>query len=233
MTFRPLSSFIPTADELLEIDLPRLGRILLLHLKSYEGLNTVMQNGRLNSNYFIAMLESRNVGLGPLPHKEPEYGARQPEITKALVEAWNWLEREGLLIRDSQQPADWFVISRRGEEIFKKAHRFEQWEKLGLDRVKSDLMQTGGIRDVQVHKWRFDMRRVAATVAAFLFLLTTSIARGDQAFRSIQVFVTPYWVLCYPQDGDRVPTTVDTQLTPTRISLRVCPHRGNVSLTPA
>src|SRR5258708_5174377 len=104
MALRSLSSFIPAAAELLSLDLPRLGGILLLHLKSYEGLHTVFQNGRLNRDYFVAMLENRNVGLGPLPYKEPEYGARTPEVVRALMEAWNWLEREGMLIRDSQQP---------------------------------------------------------------------------------------------------------------------------------
>src|SRR5262245_4792019 len=131
MAFRSLSSFIPTADELLALDLPRLGRILLLHLKSYEGLNTVYQHAGLNRGYFRAMLENRNVGLGPLP-KEPEYGSRQPEVTKRMMEAWNWLERQGLLIHNDQQPADWFVISSEGERVLRAAARFEQWEKLGL-----------------------------------------------------------------------------------------------------
>jgi hypothetical protein len=148
MAFRPLSSLISNADELLSLDLPRLGRILILHLKSYEGLNTVFQNGRLNRDYFVAMLENRNVGLGPLPHTEPEYGAKQSAVVNALIEAWNWLEREGLLIRDHQQPSNWFVISRRGDEMLKQADRFERWEKLGLDRVKSDLIQTGGVREI-------------------------------------------------------------------------------------
>jgi hypothetical protein len=148
MAHRPLSSFAPTADELIGFDLPRLGRILLLHLKSYEGLNTVMQNGRLNRDYFVAMVENRNVGLGTLPRTEPEYGAKTPGVVRALLEAWNLLEREGILIRDPQQPADWFSISRRGEELLKQVDRFEQWEKLGLDRVKNDLIQTGGIRDI-------------------------------------------------------------------------------------
>jgi hypothetical protein len=148
MTLRSLSSFIPTADELLALDLPRLAGILLLHLKSYEGLNTVFQNGRLNRDYFIAMLENRNVGLGTLPHQEPEYGPKQSEVIQALMEAWNWLEREGMLIRDPEQPGPWFVISRRGEELLKQSGRFEQWEKLGLNRVKSDLENTGGIREI-------------------------------------------------------------------------------------
>jgi hypothetical protein len=40
----------------------------------------------------------------------------------------------------------WFYISREGEDFLKQKGRFEQWEKLGLARVKSDLEITGGIR---------------------------------------------------------------------------------------
>jgi hypothetical protein len=147
MALRPLSSFVPTAEELLGLDLSRLGGILLLHLKSYEELHTVMQNGLLNRDYFVAMVENRNVGLGPLPRQELEYG-KTPEVVQALLEAWNWLEHEEMLIRDSQQPAAWFRITRKGEAWLKEVSRFEQWEKLGLDRVKSDLTQTGGMRDI-------------------------------------------------------------------------------------
>ncbi len=89
-----------------------------MHLKSYEGLNTVYQYAGLNRGYFRAMLENRNVGLGPLPN-EAEYGARQPEVTRRTMEAWNWLERQGLLIRNDQQPGDWFTISSEGEELLK------------------------------------------------------------------------------------------------------------------
>lgn len=114
-TFRPLKSFFPTADELLKQDFPTLGRILLAHLKSYEGLNTVYQHAGLHRGYFRAMLENRNVGLGPLP-TEPEYGSRQPEVTKRMMEAWNWLERQGMLIHNDQQVADWFTISSDEED---------------------------------------------------------------------------------------------------------------------
>jgi hypothetical protein len=160
------------------MDLARLGAILLLHLKSYEGLNSVFQNGGLNRDYFKAMLENRNVGLGQLPHKEPEYGARQPEVTQAMMEAWNWLEREGMLIHDPQQPAPWFVISRRGEELIKQAHRFEQWEKLGLNRVKSDLENTGGVREIGGTQ---EVRDLAWKWVQMKEAQTTTIAREHAA----------------------------------------------------
>jgi hypothetical protein len=115
MSFRPLKSFYPTAEELLRQDLPALGRVLLKHLESCKGLNTVYQHAGLNRRYFRAMLENRNVGLGPLP-REPEYGIRQPDVTKRMMEAWNWLERQGLLIHNDEQVDDWFTISSAGEE---------------------------------------------------------------------------------------------------------------------
>lgn len=118
MPFRPLKSFFSTADELLRQDLPTLGAVLLAHLKSYEGLNTVYQYAGLNRGYFRAMLDNRNVGLGSLP-REPEYGIRQPEVATRMMEAWNWLERQGLLIRNDEQVADWFIVSREGEELLK------------------------------------------------------------------------------------------------------------------
>ena len=156
MALRPLKSFFPTADELLQQDLVTLGGILLTHLRSYEGLNTVYQHAGLNRGYFRAMLENRNVGLGPIA-KDPEYGTGQPEVTKRMMEAWNWLERQGLLIHNDQQPADWFTISSDGEKLLVRNARYERWEKLGLDRVKSDLMNTGGIRDVGGPQEQTDM----------------------------------------------------------------------------
>ena len=90
------------------------------------------------------MLENRNVGLGPLAG-ELEYGPRQPEVTARMIEAWNWLERQGYLIRNDQQVADWFTISSEGEKLLGQNARYEKWEKLGVERVKADLTATGGI----------------------------------------------------------------------------------------
>ncbi len=147
---RPLKSFLPTPDDLVNSDLPTLGGTLLVHLKSLEGQGSPVYQpvGGINREYFFTMMERRNMALGAFPGDEPEYGIRQQEVSQALREAWNWLEKEGHLMRTPGQPlADWFSISRSGEKLLSRLARYEQWEKLGLDRVKSDLA-TGGNRDV-------------------------------------------------------------------------------------
>jgi hypothetical protein len=138
MPLRPLKSFLPTADDVLKADLPTLGEIVLQHLKSYEGLNTVWQHGGLNRGYFLGMLENRNMYLGVTMPKEPEYGNRQPEVTEAVMGAWNWLVGQGMLIPNHNQPgSEWFLISRQAEELLTMEAALE---KLGLDRVKADLL---------------------------------------------------------------------------------------------
>jgi hypothetical protein len=65
-----------------------------------------------------------------------------------MMEAFNWLEREGHLIRNPEQPTgDWFTFSRSGQKLLQQYAREEQWEKLGVDVVKHDLMN-GGTRFV-------------------------------------------------------------------------------------
>lgn len=150
MAIRPLKSLLPSADDVVNSDLPTLGKILLVHLKSLEGQGSpVYQHvGGINREYFLAMMERRNIGLGPLPGNEPEYGTRQPEVSQALREAWNWLEKEGYLMRTPGQPVvDWFSISRSGEKLLQQYAREEYWEKLGVDVVKQDLIN-GGTRFV-------------------------------------------------------------------------------------
>jgi pyrimidine deaminase RibD-like protein len=53
------------------------------------------------------------------------------------MEAWNWLEREGMLIRDPQLPADWFSISRPGEELLKQ-NAYESGDPSGLGSAAVD-----------------------------------------------------------------------------------------------
>ncbi len=201
MGLQPLKSFFPTADELLEQDLPTLGGILLTHLKSYEGLHTVYQYGGLNRAYFRAMLENRNVGLGSLP-KEPEYGIRQPEVTQRMMEAWSWLERQGLLIHNDQQSADWFIISSDGEKLLKqsaslraegegKVSAFESVWKLGKEWQPQLLRTELKYRDSFVAYLRERLKNAKKVETEYRHLGTTTDIYVEQPgfFGSSAVFV--------------------------------------------
>ena len=53
-----------------------------------------------------------------LPHTVQEYPKDQREaLSQALMEAWVWLEREGLLVPRPGEQGEWVVISRRGQKL--------------------------------------------------------------------------------------------------------------------
>ena len=139
MAFRPLNSFFPTADDLLSAELPRLGEALLVHLNSYEG--QVKQHGKLYRGYLLGMLENQNQGLGQRPPGY-DYGAKQVEVTRRVMEAWHWLERQGFLVPHPSTQG-WHVISTEGEELLSKLNRFEKWEKYGPEAIRMDLVNGG------------------------------------------------------------------------------------------
>jgi hypothetical protein len=133
MALRSLSWLVPTADELLKLPREKLAReVLLVHLKSYEGLagNSISYNGKISKHNFFNSLTT------PVGVQKPEYGEQQPNVVRALREAWAWLETKNLLIEEGDQR---FFISDEGEELIKRKTLYEQLERLGLDRVKSEL----------------------------------------------------------------------------------------------
>src|ERR1019366_3218451 len=85
----------------------------------------VYQHGLISQKNFLGAQEQRGHG------QEPEYGTRQPQVHAALMEAWAWLEREGFLIRDANQPAPWFSISRRGQRVTSRED-FEAYRRASL-----------------------------------------------------------------------------------------------------
>lgn len=87
------------------------------------------------------MLENQNKGLGPRPPGY-EYGTRQAEVTRRVMEAWNWLDKQCLLMPDPSCQG-WHVISTEGKELLSKLARFEKWEKYGPDAIKMDLVNGG------------------------------------------------------------------------------------------
>jgi hypothetical protein len=119
MATRPLSSFdgARTADELLNLSTPMLAEIVLQYLKSWT--HTVMQRDMLNRTYFIEIVEGTSRGLG-ISNAKPEYGTAQPAVSEALEEAWTWLVNQGMLMRVTGQPAEWYKITRAGEACLKR-----------------------------------------------------------------------------------------------------------------
>jgi uncharacterized protein (TIGR02391 family) len=125
--YRSLSSFVPTAAELLALEVEELAGVLLAHLNSYEGVagNSVYQNGLLSQTNFLGAQTPTGHG------QNSEYGGKQEEVNRALMEAWAWLDSAGFLIRDPRQPAPWFFISRRGRRML-SLEDFESYRKAGV-----------------------------------------------------------------------------------------------------
>ena len=58
-------------------------------------------------------------------------GGEQKEISRALMEAWVWLEREGLLAPSTGSGNDWVFITRKGQRL-KNSADFEAYRKANL-----------------------------------------------------------------------------------------------------
>lgn len=115
------SSLIPKADDLLALEVEELAGVLLAQLNSSlpRSGDSVVQNNLAGLHNFVRNLESY-----------PEYGEQQSAVTQALVEAWNWLQREGFLIQSATQ-AGWFFLSRRSQSLKSKTD-FDEYRKANL-----------------------------------------------------------------------------------------------------
>lgn len=117
-----LSSLVPNAEDLLALDVEELAGVLLTHLNSCgtDSGDSVVQRDLISQHNFLRNLESH-----------PEYPGRQPEVSRALMEAWSWLQGEGFLIPDAHQPAGWFFLSRRAQRL-KSQKDFAEYRKANL-----------------------------------------------------------------------------------------------------
>lgn len=125
--YRPLLSLVPNAADLLALEVEELAGVLLTHLNSYDGVsgNSVQQHGRVSLQNFLASLNPTS------SLTKPEYGDRQQEVTRALMEAWAWLQSEAFLVRDPAPGPDWYFISRRAQRL-KSREDFEAYRKASL-----------------------------------------------------------------------------------------------------
>lgn len=97
----------------------------LLALEPEELAGVILEY--LNSEYSRPNdLNRYNFGLPHIVQKYPKQ--YKDSIRRALMEAWVWLEREGLLAPRPGSEGDWVFITRRGKQI-KKASDLERYRK--------------------------------------------------------------------------------------------------------
>lgn len=155
--YRSLASLVSGATELLALEVEELARVLLVHLNSYDTHESISQH-----NFFNALNPSAY-------NSKPEYGDKQHEVNRALMEAWAWLQSEAFLVRDPAPGPDRFFISRRGKRL-KSCDEFGSY-------LKARLLPRGQLRPLIA----------GAVYPAFL--------RGEydtavfQAFREVEVAV--------------------------------------------
>ena len=99
---KSLYDIVPDPHMLLSLEPEELAGVLMEHFHSLPP----DEQSRLNRyNY-------------SLEHTAKPYPAESRSgITQAVMEAWSWLEREGLLIAGPGQQGEWRILSRRGQKL--------------------------------------------------------------------------------------------------------------------
>lgn len=99
---KTIYSIIPDSEVLLELEPEELAGIVLEVLNSLDHAST----GQLNRYNFTLQ---NNFGKYPPQHKKA--------IGEAVMEAWVWLEREGLIAPKPDSGGEWVFVTRRGQQI--------------------------------------------------------------------------------------------------------------------
>lgn len=110
-------SLIPKADAVLALEPEELAGVVLQYLNSLGP----DESGLLNRYNFT------------LSHTVKDYPQEfHEQLNKALMEAWVWLEREGLLApRPGDSSGNWVFITRRGKELG-EAKDLERYRKANI-----------------------------------------------------------------------------------------------------
>lgn len=97
-----IHSLVPDAEALLDLEPEELAGVLMEYLNSLSA----SEQGHLNRYNFS------------LEHTVRDYPREhQTALRQALMEAWVWLECEGLLVPQVGQQGEWAVVSRRGKKL--------------------------------------------------------------------------------------------------------------------
>ena len=98
-----MASLVPDPNNLLELTPEEQGKLLLKLL-----LPATPESPVAHSNFFSRGDDFAN---------PPKYGARQKDVDKALMEAWGWLENQGLLVKAASSAGSWFFVSKAGHQL--------------------------------------------------------------------------------------------------------------------
>lgn len=113
---KSIFSIIPDPETLLALEPEELAGVVLEYLNSLSE----SERGQLNRYNFS------------LRHTVKDYPDQyQERITQALMEAWVWLEREGLIAPKPGSEGEWVFITRRGRRL-KKAADLQAYRRANL-----------------------------------------------------------------------------------------------------
>ena len=98
-----LYSLVPSAQTMLELPLEELASVLMEHL------NSLPPSDKQQLNRYNFSIDTHTVEEYPRDQQE--------ELMSALMEAWDWLARAGLLVPKSGSQGEWVVISRLGRKL--------------------------------------------------------------------------------------------------------------------
>jgi hypothetical protein len=131
-----ISSIIPDPEVLLSLEPEELAGVVIQHLNSIVDAD----HRNLNRRIFCAELGVQGYPQG-----------NQKAIGEALMEAWIWLEHEGLLAPDPQSSEGWYFITRRGK-------RMRDANDLGIYR-RANLLPKTLLHPIIAHKvWSIFIR---------------------------------------------------------------------------
>jgi uncharacterized protein (TIGR02391 family) len=116
-----LLEFAPTAAELLEIEPEDLGLILIGMARDASGPQ--------RRNFTLTEFEMPLWNAGGPGY--PPHGMNRQLVSRALAEAWQWLQTEGLIMPAPDQPNGFFCLTRRGERLKSEAD-VDAYKKHGM-----------------------------------------------------------------------------------------------------
>ena len=133
-----LIDFFPDADSLLAVGPEDLGIVLLQLVQQERGPCVTLSNLEMP-------LWNANTPTYPQQKRMP--------VGRAIAEEWQWLQNEGFLMPDPNQPNGWFCLTRKGASLRAEAdiEAYRQGNLLPVSLLHRKLAEKS---PTDVHAWR-------------------------------------------------------------------------------